>query len=151
MILVLSHLQLSDGNNNDFIYRIFYSNVFYTKTVSDFWNKIWYRFSWLTNFINREIKYLQPFCALCLMFTRTVFPRKTITHKVEKGETITEIAQKYKITLWYLSIKPRCTKWFKTNTILILVSEVKLVVKINESSKKLTHLVLPRNFIWYWK
>ena len=45
------------------------------------------------------MKYFFATCATFLFLTGSVFSQtKTLTHKVEKGETITQIAQKYQVT-----------------------------------------------------
>ena len=45
------------------------------------------------------MKYFFVICMTALLFNYSVFAQsKTITHKVEKGETITQIALKYKTT-----------------------------------------------------
>ena len=45
------------------------------------------------------MKYFLTICLTGLFFTSTIFSQeKNTTHKVEDGETINQIAQKYKVT-----------------------------------------------------
>jgi LysM repeat protein len=99
------------------------------------------------------MKYFLASCALFLMFTVTAFSQgKTVTHKVEKGETINEIAQKYKITPYDIyRLNPDAQSGLKPNVILIIPSksEVKITLeKPNNTSKHLTHLVLAKETLY---
>ena len=105
------------------------------------------------------MKYLFTIFLATLFFTFNVFSQtKNVTHKVEKGETITQIAQKYSVTPHdiYL-LNPDAQSGLKPNTVLLIpnrgskqiaVTNSKVVptTKINNSVK--THKVEPKETLY---
>lgn len=95
------------------------------------------------------MKYFITVCMVCLFFTFSVSSQeKNITHKVEKGETITQIAQKYKVTPQDIyQLNPDAQSGLKPNSVLLIPkSSVKKIViapaKTNSQAK--THLVIAK-------
>lgn len=68
------------------------------------------------------MKYFFAICAAVFLFTGSVFSQvKTITHKVDKGETINEIAQKYKVTPFDIyQLNPDAQSGLKPNSVLLI-------------------------------
>jgi LysM repeat protein len=90
---------------------------------------------------------------VCLFFTFSVSSQeKNITHKVEKGETITQIAQKYKVTPQDIyQLNPDAQSGLKPNSVLLIpkISVKKTVVapaKTNSQAK--THLVIAKETLF---
>ena len=99
------------------------------------------------------MKYFFAICITVLLFNNGVFAQaKTTTHKVEKGETISQIAQKYNVTPYDIfQLNPDALTGLKPNSILLIPSTSgnKIVVvpaKIN--SKTVTHEVLPKETLY---
>lgn len=86
------------------------------------------------------MKYFFTICLSGLLFSYSSFSQeKNITHKVEKGETITQIAQKYKITpLDIYQLNPDAQRGLKPNSVLLIPKNVATPKPI---SKVLTHKV----------
>lgn len=68
------------------------------------------------------MKYLLSICLASLVFSLDSFAQgKSTTHKVEKGETITQIAQKYKVTPYDLyQLNPDIRSGLKINSVLLI-------------------------------
>ena len=106
------------------------------------------------------MKYRFTICLAALVFTFTAFSQaKNVTHKVEKGETITQIAQKYSVTPHDIyQLNPDAQAGLKPNTILLIPNKVSKPVvaeakpkvvpttKINASVQ--THKVEPKETLF---
>ena len=95
------------------------------------------------------MKYFFAICITVLMFGNSVYSQgKAITHKVEKGETISQIAQKYKVTPFDIyQLNPDAQSGLKPSSVLLIPnkSEIKTVaVKSNANSKAIMHEVAPK-------
>ena len=90
------------------------------------------------------MKYFFVICMTALLFNYSVFAQsKTITHKVEKGETITQIALKYKTTPAIIyKLNPETESGIQENQILS-VPDVILQQKNN-----LVHIVGPKETLY---
>ena len=99
------------------------------------------------------MKYFFAICMTTLWFNYSVFSQgKTTTHKVEKGETITQIAQKYKVTPFDIyQLNPDAQSGLKPNSIL-LIPNSSAKKAINVPSKKgtvtVTHQVAPKETLY---
>jgi len=99
------------------------------------------------------MKYFFAICMTTLWFNYSVFSQgKTTTHKVEKGETINQIAQKYKVTPFDIyQLNPDAQSGLKPNSIL-LIPNSSAKKAINVQSKKgtatVTHLVAPKETLY---
>lgn len=99
------------------------------------------------------MKYFFAICMTTLWFNYSVFSQgKTTTHKVEKGETITQIAQKYKVTPFDIyQLNPDAQSGLKPNSIL-LIPNSSAKKAINVQSKKgtttVTHQVAPKETLY---
>lgn len=99
------------------------------------------------------MKYFFAICMTTLWFNYSVFAQqKTTTHKVEKGETIKQIAQKYKVTPFDIyQLNPDAQSGLKPNSIL-LIPNSSAKKSINVRSKKgtttVTHLVAPKETLY---
>jgi LysM repeat protein len=90
---------------------------------------------------------------VCLFFTFSVSSQeKNITHKVEKGETITQIAQKYKVTPQDIyQLNPDAQSGLKPNSVLLIPkSSVKktVVAPVKTNSQAKTHLVIAKETLF---
>jgi LysM repeat protein len=101
------------------------------------------------------MKYLITVCLAILVFSLDGFAQgKSITHKVEKGETITQIAQKYKITPYDIyKLNPDAQAGLKPNSVLLIpkigstpVATVK--AKIPAPAIVKTHKVEPKETLF---
>ena len=99
------------------------------------------------------MKYFFAICMSTLWFNYSVFSQgKTTTHKVEKGETITQIAQKYKVTPFDIyQLNPDAQSGLKPNSIL-LIPNSSAKKAINVQSKRgtttVTHQVAPKETLY---
>ena len=99
------------------------------------------------------MKYFFAICMSTLWFNYSVFSQgKTTTHKVEKGETITQIAQKYKVTPFDIyQLNPDAQSGLKPNSIL-LIPNSSTKKAVNVQSKKgtttVTHQVAPKETLY---
>lgn len=99
------------------------------------------------------MKYFFAICMTTLWFNYSVFSQgKTTTHKVEKGETINQIAQKYKVTPFDIyQLNPDAQSGLKPNSIL-LIPNSSTKKAINVQSKKgtttVTHQVAPKETLY---
>lgn len=86
------------------------------------------------------MKYFFTICLSGLLFSFSVFSQeKNITHKVEKGETITQIAQKYNVTpLDIYQLNPDAQRGLKPNSVLLIPKKGGTPKPI---SKAMTHKV----------
>ena len=90
---------------------------------------------------------------VCLFFTFSVSSQeKNSTHKVEKGETITQIAQKYKVTPQDIyQLNPDAQSGLKPNSVLLIPkSSVKktVVIPAKTNSQAKTHLVIAKETLF---
>ena len=93
------------------------------------------------------MKYFFTICLSGLMFTFSVFSQeKNTTHKVEKGETITQIAQKYNVTPHDIyQLNPDAQSGLKPNSVL-LIPKKGGIQKTNLQAK--THKVEPKETLY---
>lgn len=99
------------------------------------------------------MKYFFAICITIVMITNTVFAQeKAITHKVEKGETIVQIALKYNVTPFDIyQLNPDVQNGLKPNSVLLIPS--KSTNKITSLPAKanvqvITHLVTPKETLY---
>jgi LysM repeat protein len=89
----------------------------------------------------------------CLFFTFSVSSQeKNITHKVEKGETITQIAQKYKVTPYDIyQLNPDAQSGLKPNSVLLIPkssTKKTTVIPVKTNSQAKTHLVIAKETLF---
>jgi len=99
------------------------------------------------------MKYFITVCMACLFFTFSVSSQeKSITHKVEKGETITQIAQKYKVSPQDIyQLNPDAQSGLKPNSVLLIPkSSIKktAVAPVKTNSQAKTHLVIAKETLF---
>lgn len=101
------------------------------------------------------MKYFFATCATFLFFAGTVFSQnKTLTHKVEKGETINQIAQKYQVTPFDIyQLNPDAQSGLKLNTVLLIPNKKEAGVSVQKvktvpSSGSITHLVIAKETLY---
>ena len=99
------------------------------------------------------MKYFFALYMTLLLCTTNLFSQeKTIVHKVEKGETITQIAQKYKVTPFDIyQLNPDAQRGISPNSILLIPnkSAVKSPVKQTVTDvKSQSHLVLAKETLY---
>ncbi|MEY2868182.1 MAG: hypothetical protein RIR01_606 [Bacteroidota bacterium] len=94
-----------------------------------------------------------------LMFTNVVFAQGTITHKVENGETINDIAKKYQVTPYDIyKLNPDAQRKLSPKMVLLIPSKSaglsktsissKTEVKVSNSSAEVTHKVMPKETLF---
>ena len=88
-----------------------------------------------------------------LFFTYSAFAQvKTITHKVEKGETIIQIAQKYNVTPYDIyQLNPDAQTGLKPKSVLLIpIVSIKqaLTVPTKANGDVITHQVLPKETLY---
>ena len=88
-----------------------------------------------------------------LFFTYSAFAQvKTITHKVEKGETISQIAEKYNVTPYDIyQLNPDAQTGLKPKSVLLIpIVSIKqaLTVPTKASGDVITHQVLPKETLY---
>jgi LysM repeat protein len=87
--------------------------------------------------------YSMWFCFL--LFTQLVFSQESITHKVERGETIADIAKKYQITPYDIyKLNPDAQTKLKPRMVLLIPSKMALKV----SNVEITHKVMPKETLY---
>ena len=99
------------------------------------------------------MKYFFAICITALLFNSSVFSQqKPITHKVEKGETISQIAQKYNVTPYdILQLNPDAQSGLKPNSILLIPKskgQQKVTVQKKIVTKMVTHNVAPKETLY---
>ncbi|MFV8356910.1 amino acid ABC transporter substrate-binding protein [Flavobacterium sp. XS1P32] len=99
------------------------------------------------------MKYFFATCIMTLFFNSSVFSQeKTTTHKVEKGETISQIAQKYNVTPYDIfQLNPDAQSGLKPNSVLLIPknkSQQKVVVQKKPVAKMITHNVAPKETLY---
>lgn len=99
------------------------------------------------------MKYFFAICITVLLGVNTVFCQgKAISHKVEKGETITQIAQKYHVTPYDIyQLNPDAQSGLKSNMILIIPNKAGVKIaetKPAEVANTTTHEVLPKETLY---
>ena len=99
------------------------------------------------------MKYFFTICMTALFFTYSAFAQvKTITHKVEKGETIIQIAQKYNVTPYDIyQLNPDAQTGLKPKSVLLIpIVSIKqaLTVPTKANGDVLTHQVLPKETLY---
>jgi LysM repeat protein len=99
------------------------------------------------------MKYFFSICITVLLFTNNVFAQeKPITHKVEKGETIIQIAMKYKVTPFDIyQLNPDVQNGLKPNSVLLIPNKSSSKISITPAKtnvQSLTHLVTPKETLY---
>lgn len=99
------------------------------------------------------MKYFFAICISIVVMTNTVFSQeKSITHKVEKGETIIQIALKYKVTPFDIyQLNPDVRNGLKPNSILLIPNKSSnkiLSAPAKANVLMLTHLVTPKETLY---
>ena len=100
------------------------------------------------------MKYFITVCLATLAFSLDSFAQgKSTTHKVEKGETITQIAQKYKVTPYDIyKLNPDAQAGLKPNSVLLIpnVSTSKTTATVKAPTTKITktHKVEPKETLF---
>ncbi|MFV7234162.1 PBP1 and LysM peptidoglycan-binding domain-containing protein [Flavobacterium sp. ZB4R12] len=99
------------------------------------------------------MKYFFAICMTALLFNYSVFSQeKTTTHKVQKGETINQIAQKYNITPFDIyQLNPDAQSGLKPNSVLLIPKgsgKPMTVLQAKPSAKTVTHEVMPKETLY---
>ncbi|MFV8327846.1 LysM peptidoglycan-binding domain-containing protein [Flavobacterium sp. ZS1P14] len=100
------------------------------------------------------MKYFFAICITGLLFNYSVFSQeKNTTHKVEKGETISQIAQKYNVTPFDIyQLNPDAQNGLKPNSILLIPkngNKQKVAVQAKAAVKTAaTHEVTPKETLY---
>ncbi|KDN55986.1 PBP1 and LysM peptidoglycan-binding domain-containing protein [Flavobacterium seoulense] len=94
------------------------------------------------------MKYFFAIWIPVLLFANVIFAQETITHKVERGETITEIAKKYQVTPYDIyKLNPDAQEKLKPRMVLLIPSKVGAKV-VSQSQTEITHKVLPKETLY---
>lgn len=98
------------------------------------------------------MKYFFAIWIPVILFTHVVFSQETITHKVERGETIKEIAKKYQVTPYDIyKLNPDAQDKLKVRSVLLIPSKAGLQVFTNQTTTnqaKGSHKVLPKETLY---
>lgn len=95
------------------------------------------------------MKYFFAIWIPVILFTNVLFSQETITHKVERGETITEIAKKYQVTPYDIhKLNPDVQDKLKPRTVLLIPSKAGTKVITNQNQAEVTHKVLPKETLY---
>ncbi len=99
------------------------------------------------------MKYFFAICITVLFFNYSVFSQeKTTTHKVEKGETISQIAIKYNVTPYDIyQLNPDAQSGLKPNSVLLIPKnngKQKVAVQTKSVAKTVTHEVAPKETLY---
>ena len=99
------------------------------------------------------MKYFFAICITVLFFNYSVFSQeKTITHKVGKGETISQIAIKYNVTPYDIyQLNPDAQSGLKPNSVLLIPKnsgKQKVAVQTKSVAKTVTHEVAPKETLY---
>lgn len=99
------------------------------------------------------MKYFFAICMTALLFNYNVFSQeKTTTHKVQKGETISQIAIKYNVTPFDIyQLNPDAQSGLNPNSVLLIPKssgKSKAVLQAKPSAKTVTHEVMPKETLY---
>jgi LysM repeat protein len=99
------------------------------------------------------MKYFFAICITVLFFNYSVFSQeKTTTHKVGKGETISQIAIKYNVTPYDIyQLNPDALSGLKPNSVLLIPKsngKQKVAVQTKANAKAITHEVAPKETLY---
>lgn len=99
------------------------------------------------------MKYFFAICITALLFNYNVFSQeKNITHKVEKGETMIQIAIKYNVTPYDIyQLNPDAQSGLKPNSVLLIPKsgvKQKTIVQAKPIVKTTTHEVAPKETLY---
>ena len=99
------------------------------------------------------MKYFFTICMTAFLLSYSVIAQvKTTTHKVEKGETIIQIAQKYYVTPYDIyQLNPDAISVLKPKSVLLIpVKSIKEALTVPEkvSAAGITHQVLPKETLY---
>ncbi|MFV5698065.1 LysM peptidoglycan-binding domain-containing protein [Flavobacterium sp. ZT3R17] len=99
------------------------------------------------------MKYFFAICITALFFNYNVFSQeKNSTHKVEKGETISQIAIKYNVTPYDIyQLNPDAQSGLKPNSVLLIPksgAKQKTIVQAKPIAKTTTHEVAPKETLY---
>nr|WP_314895463.1 LysM peptidoglycan-binding domain-containing protein [uncultured Flavobacterium sp.] len=99
------------------------------------------------------MKYFFAICMTALLFNYSVFSQeKPTTHKVQKGETIRQIAIKYNVTPFDIfQLNPDVQSGLKPNSILLIPKgsgKPMTVLQAKPSAKTVTHEVMPKETLY---
>ncbi|WP_369699878.1 LysM peptidoglycan-binding domain-containing protein [Flavobacterium sp. AED] len=99
------------------------------------------------------MKYFFAICITALLFNYNVFSQeKNTTHKVEKGETISQIAIKYNVTPYDIyQLNPDAQSGLKPNSVLLIPKsgvKQKTIVQAKPIVKTTTHEVAPKETLY---
>lgn len=98
------------------------------------------------------MNYFFTICILGVFLTNSVYSQgKTLTHKIEKGETINQIAQKYKVTPFDIyQLNPDAQSGLKVNSVLLIPNkaEKKITTIPAKSKSPVTHEVLAKETLY---
>lgn len=99
------------------------------------------------------MKYFFAICMTALFFSYNVFSQeKSTTHKVEKGETIRQIAIKYNVTPYDIyQLNPDALSGLKPNSVLLIPKsngKQKVAVQAKANAKAITHEVAPKETLY---
>ncbi|WP_140487517.1 LysM peptidoglycan-binding domain-containing protein [Flavobacterium sp. GSA192] len=93
------------------------------------------------------MKYFFAIWIPVLMFTNLVISQGTITHKVESGETINDIAKKYQVTPYDIyKLNPDAQR--KLSPKMMLLIPAKAALKKVATPAEITHKVLPKETLF---
>lgn len=93
------------------------------------------------------MKYFFAIWIPVLMFTNIVLSQGTITHKVQQGETINDIAKKYKVTPYDIyKLNPDAQTKLSPKSVLLIPT--KAAVKTAVAQVATTHKVLPKETLF---
>lgn len=93
------------------------------------------------------MKYFFAIWIPVLMFTNLVISQGTITHKVESGETINDIAKKYQVTPYDIyKLNPDAQRKLAPKSVLLIPA--KTAVKKTAVQAEITHKVLPKETLF---
>ncbi len=99
------------------------------------------------------MKYFFAICMTALWFTMSTFAQnKATTHKVEKGETINSIAQKYKVTPYDIyQLNPDVQKGLQLNSILLIPSpsfKKAIALPLKKEVAATKHVMAPKETLY---
>jgi LysM repeat protein len=99
------------------------------------------------------MKYFFTIYITFFLFTANVFSQeKVITHKVEKGETINQIAQKYRVTPFDIyQLNPDAQRGLRPDSVLLIPSKAGAkiaTVPIKANAQTETHVVLAKETLY---